>query len=83
VKAEYERHLTPTQKVVISSEYVDKTSVIYLGFKNYNFNFIVPIAFTDSPLPLIFGAVCFGLTYLYRKTRSKHQHFIDEEGEIK
>ena len=79
MKAEYERHLTHTQKIVVSSEYVDRTSVVYLGFKNYNFNFIVPVFITDSPIPIIFGAACFGLAYLYRKSRPKYKKLLEEE----
>jgi hypothetical protein len=63
--------LNQSQKLLVSTEYTDKTSIIYLGFKNLNFNLVLPVFIIDSPLPFIVGTICFGLSYLYRKSKPK------------
>ena len=50
---------------------MDKNSIIYVGFKNYNFNIVLPVFITESPIPFILGLVGFGLAYLYRKKIAK------------
>ena len=61
---------------------MDKNSIIYVGFKNYNFNIVLPVFITESPLPFLLGLVGFGLAYLYRYKKAKSGKAIESENRI-
>ena len=82
IKVGYERFLSKSQKLLLSSEYTDKSSVIYLGFKNVNFNIVFPVFVTESPIPFLLGVIGFGLAYLYRKKAQKSKNVIEIESDF-
>jgi hypothetical protein len=71
LKVEYERLVTKSEKIIISSEYSEGKSVFYLGFKNLNFNFIFPFLAVDGVIPVIAGVAAYGLAYLYKRYYGK------------
>lgn len=83
VKAEYERLITQTEKLIVSTEYSDGKSIFYFGFKNLNFNFIFPFFAVEGPAPLVIATAAFALTYLYKRfyanKQSSSAHVLDIE----
>ena len=51
--------------------------MIYLGYKNVNFNLSFPIFLIESPIPFLLGVIGFGLAFLYKKKKSKEGRAIE------
>jgi len=64
--------LTKHEKVVVAVEYAEENSYLYLGFKNYNFNFVFPVIAANGPYLFIAGVLSYGVGYLYRKYMNKN-----------
>lgn len=51
----------------MSSEWSEGRTILYLGFRNLNFNISFPVASIDSPIPAILALVAFAASVFFTK----------------